>query len=222
MMDEVDQWVAELIRLTDEDDVKRTEKQEKIIKAAIDIFSEKGYSATSTSEIAQKAGVAEGTIFRHYKTKKDLLLQLVGPVAAKLVAPFLMRDFARILDKPYERIEDFYRAIARDRLQFARQNIKLLKILIHEIPFQNELQSHVQGLFTQFVYPRVIKVIEHFQGEGQIVEAPPWRLVRTTISLILGLVITHVFLLPDFPVDDEEEINMTIDLLMNGLARRDS
>ena len=54
-----------------------TEKQKKIIVSAIQSFAEKGYSATSTSEIAKKAGVAEGTIFRHYKTKKDLLLAIV-------------------------------------------------------------------------------------------------------------------------------------------------
>ena len=47
-----------------------TEKQKRIVQAAIESFAEKGFSATSTNEIAQKAGVAEGTIFRHYKTKK--------------------------------------------------------------------------------------------------------------------------------------------------------
>lgn len=47
-----------------------TPKQAKILQAAVEIFAEKGYAATSTSEIAKRAGVAEGTIFRHYKTKK--------------------------------------------------------------------------------------------------------------------------------------------------------
>ena len=45
------------------------EKEEKILKSAIKIFSEKGFSASTTSEIAKDAGVAEGTIFRYFKTK---------------------------------------------------------------------------------------------------------------------------------------------------------
>lgn len=61
---------------TFEDEEGLTEKQKKIIIAAIESFSEKGYAATSTSEIAKKAGVAEGTIFRHYKTKKIYLYPL--------------------------------------------------------------------------------------------------------------------------------------------------
>ncbi|MDP4171296.1 MAG: helix-turn-helix domain-containing protein, partial [Bacillota bacterium] len=47
-----------LQQLLNEDDIL-TEKQKKIIVAAIESFSEKGFAATSTSEIAKKAGVAE-------------------------------------------------------------------------------------------------------------------------------------------------------------------
>lgn len=45
-------------------------RKEAVLKAAVKIFSEKGYSAATTSEIAKEAGVAEGTIFRYFKTKK--------------------------------------------------------------------------------------------------------------------------------------------------------
>lgn len=67
---DIDPWLKELLRLNDEEE-KMTDKQIKIVQAAVEIFSEKGFAGSSTSEIAQKAGVAEGTIFRHYKTKKS-------------------------------------------------------------------------------------------------------------------------------------------------------
>lgn len=63
-----EQWIEELLAISEED--KLTPKQISILHAAIEVFSEKGYAAAATSEIAQKAGVAEGTIFRYYKTKK--------------------------------------------------------------------------------------------------------------------------------------------------------
>ena len=49
---------------------KRNERQMRILEAAVDMFGEKGYASTSTSEIAKRAGVAEGTIFRYYRRKK--------------------------------------------------------------------------------------------------------------------------------------------------------
>ena len=58
---------------------KPTTKQKKIIESAILIFSEKGYANASTAEIARHAGVSEGTIFKHYGTKENLLLSLIIP-----------------------------------------------------------------------------------------------------------------------------------------------
>ncbi|WP_371933371.1 TetR/AcrR family transcriptional regulator [Halobacillus litoralis] len=71
-MTDFKKWV-ETLEQTTEEDRKLTPKQEQILKAAVEIFAEKGYASSSTSEIAAKANVAEGTIFRHYKTKKRTL-----------------------------------------------------------------------------------------------------------------------------------------------------
>lgn len=215
---EQEQWLADLLRLAEGDDKKKTEKQVKILEAAVDIFSEKGFAATSTSEIAQKAGVAEGTIFKHYKTKKDLLLSIAGPIVAKVFAPFLMRDFAKILDLPYPRVEDFFRAVVRDRLAFARKNRKLIKILIHEVPFQPELLEQIKEMLTNIVAKRVQRVVEHFQQQGQIIQAPPWRIIRSFVSLFVGMIAFHVFLAPEFPFDEEEELERTMDILLHGIA----
>lgn len=220
MSDGKEQWLLDLIQLTERDDKKKTDKQAQILEAAIEIFSEKGFAATSTNEIAQKAGVAEGTIFRHYKTKKDLLLAIAGPIATRLVAPFLMRDFAKLLDLPYNRVDDFFRAVARDRIVFVRKNVKLIKILFHEVPFQPELMEQLKNLLTNVVVNRIERIVKHFQDQGQIIEAPPWRIMRSAASLFIGMIILHVFLIPEFPFDEEEEIDRTLDILMYGIASR--
>lgn len=219
MTDKQEQWLADLIRLTEGEEKKKTDKQVQILNAAIEIFSEKGFAATSTSEIAAKAGVAEGTIFRHYKTKKDLLLSIAGPIATKLVAPFLVRDFAKVLDLPYTRADEFFRAVARDRIVFARKNIKLLKILVHELPYQPELMEQMKGLLTNIVVTRIERVVTHFQEQGQLIEAPPWRIMRSAASLFIGMIIFHVFLFPESPFDEKEEIDRTLDILMHGIAK---
>ncbi|MFS0724076.1 TetR/AcrR family transcriptional regulator [Paenibacillus sp. 1P07SE] len=206
--------------MTEEDTEKKTEKQIRILEAATEIFAEKGFNATSTSEIAQRAGVAEGTIFRHYKTKKDLLLSIAGPIMIKLVTPFLMRDFAKTIDMPYDRADTFFRALVKDRIKFVRENTNIIKILIHEVPFQPELMAQVRNLASEIVFQRVQKAIAHFQKEGQLVEAPSWRLVRVGASVMIGLILTHVLIIPDFPFDEDQEIDQTIDLLMYGIASR--
>lgn len=51
----------------------RSKTAEKIIQAAIELVKEKGYKATTTKEIAMRAGVNEVTIFRNFKNKKGII-----------------------------------------------------------------------------------------------------------------------------------------------------
>ena len=50
-----------------------TEKQEKILNKALELFAENGFDATSTSKVAKAAGVSEGLVFKHFKNKEGLL-----------------------------------------------------------------------------------------------------------------------------------------------------
>lgn len=50
---------------------------QQIIRASIEVFSKKGYNNSSTLEIAKVAGVAEVTLFRKFKTKKNLFEEVI-------------------------------------------------------------------------------------------------------------------------------------------------
>jgi len=49
---------------------------QRLIRAALELFSSRGYYDTTTAQIAKKAGVAEGTIYRHFPSKQQLLNEL--------------------------------------------------------------------------------------------------------------------------------------------------
>lgn len=50
-----------------------SEKERKILQAASELFSKTGYFQTSMKDVAQRAGIAVGTIYLYYKTKEELL-----------------------------------------------------------------------------------------------------------------------------------------------------
>ncbi len=58
--------------------------RERILQAAETVFAERGASA-STDDVAELAGVAIGTVFRHFPTKKDLLAAIMKNLMARLV-----------------------------------------------------------------------------------------------------------------------------------------
>lgn len=46
------------------------QKQQAVLTASLTLFAEKGFEATSTRDIATAANVAEGTVYRQFKTKR--------------------------------------------------------------------------------------------------------------------------------------------------------
>ncbi len=219
MQEPVEQWLQELLKLDDEE-IKMTEKQLKIVQAASEVFAQKGFAASSTSEIAQRAGVAEGTIFRHYKTKKDLLLSIVAPVMAKLVAPFVLRDFYKVLDSSFDSFDQMLRAIIENRIAFLERHMQVFKIFIQEIPFHPDLQEQFQKLILAKVLEKFSINIQKFQQQGAIVDWSPHTVIRLAASSLMGYVLFRTFSAnrTDSTWNDEKEREATITFIMKGLA----
>lgn len=47
---------------------------ERLVVAAVDLFTEQGYDATTVAQIAERAGVTKSTFFRHFPDKRELLV----------------------------------------------------------------------------------------------------------------------------------------------------
>jgi AcrR family transcriptional regulator len=54
----------------------REKSREKILSAALDLFANKGYDATSIDSIAKKAGISKGLIYNYFESKKSILLAI--------------------------------------------------------------------------------------------------------------------------------------------------
>ncbi len=52
--------------------LEASERRLKILRAAITLFSEKGFEGTTTRELARRAGISEGLLFRHFPDKRRL------------------------------------------------------------------------------------------------------------------------------------------------------
>jgi len=64
------------------------QRREAILKAGLDIFAAEGFNAAKLDTVAQRAGVAKGTIYVHFKDKQDLfeqiILEAVSPIITRL------------------------------------------------------------------------------------------------------------------------------------------
>lgn len=68
--------------------------RQRLIRAALELFTARGYHETTTAQIAKKAGIAEGTIYRHFASKQHLVNELYR--ASQRWAAKLVQDQAKV------------------------------------------------------------------------------------------------------------------------------
>src|SRR5438477_10477608 len=83
--------------------------RERLVRAALELFTAQGYHDTTTPQISKKAGVAEGTIYRHFHSKQHLLNELYRGAARW--AGKLVRDADTLQVGPREKLAELGRGL---------------------------------------------------------------------------------------------------------------
>lgn len=79
------------------------ERRRQIAEAALEILGEKGVHHLTAMELARRVGIADGTIFRHFPGKTEIIRAAIGVVADRLFEGFPPEDPA-----PLDRLERFF------------------------------------------------------------------------------------------------------------------
>jgi AcrR family transcriptional regulator len=93
--------------------------RQKLLRAALELYTAEGYHATTTPAIAARAGVAEGTIYRHFSGKEQLLSLGVNRALDALAA--VLAEPPAHSGRPVQRLEHVVRHTA--------------EVLLAELPF---------------------------------------------------------------------------------------
>lgn len=151
--------------------------KKKTLAAAIELFSQKGYNGTSTAQIANRAGISQATIFKYFKTKSDLLTEIMQPMIPELKKAFLPQL------KAHTNLEEAVHFIVQDRFQFLVQNAELIKILIQECLVNAELRQALlanieSAVTTDFAdYWQILK-----ENNPQLSDLSPLEVARINIG----------------------------------------
>ena len=173
---------------------RMTVKQMQIITAAIELFGEKGYAGTSTKEIAQRAKVAEGTIFKHFATKKDLLFYVTTMILNNMLFPLVSFGLEDLMKKSYSSLEEFFEALLSNRQELVENNYILLKVLLQESLFQPEIRATVLERISELPLQ---KGLEEMQRQGLIIDRPGKEVFLLVITSLFSYIFTRYIFLPE-------------------------
>ncbi|BAZ03549.1 TetR/AcrR family transcriptional regulator [Calothrix sp. NIES-3974] len=125
------------MRLFNSPPTSEAQTRDRILQAAQKLFAAQGYDGTTTRDLAQAAGVAEGTLFRHFANKKAILVE----VATK--------GWVEILTDLLTELSEMgsYKAVAqvmRRRMWNMHKNSDLLRVCFMEAQFHPDLRDRIQ------------------------------------------------------------------------------
>ncbi len=146
-----------------------------ISAAAMDLFARQGFARTTTRQIARKAGIAEGTIYRYYRTKHDILFSFLETAALESLQS-LMSGLEGSDD------ELFVRRFLETRLAIGERNAKLFKVLIGEALFDPALARHLSERIILPASRLIGNYIERRIGEGTIRSVDPLIAARSLVD----------------------------------------
>ncbi|MBR8827288.1 MAG: TetR/AcrR family transcriptional regulator [Gomphosphaeria aponina SAG 52.96 = DSM 107014] len=119
---------------------KSSEKdtENRILRAALRLFANKGYDGTTTKDLATAAHVAEATIFRHFSSKKAILIEVATSGWVEILTD-LLTELSEM---------GSYKAVAqvmRRRMLNLQENSDLMRVCFLEAQFHPELRDRIQG-----------------------------------------------------------------------------
>ncbi|SPL72596.1 HTH-type transcriptional regulator RutR [Acinetobacter stercoris] len=140
---------------------KSTQKRQQLLSAALDVFSQYGFSGASLDEIAQLAEMHKSNIFYYYENKEALYVEVLTTVMQKWLAPL------QVLEADLEPVQALSQYLEQ-KIEVSRTQPKASKLFALEIiQGAPHILQILKGPLRK-LFKRKAKVILNWQEQGKI------------------------------------------------------
>lgn len=136
-------------------------RQLQIKKAVLDIISEEGLHSLSSRNLAKRVGITDGAIFRHFKSKREIIESIMEDVRADLMSE--LRSIANAAEKPEDRLYRFLHT----HITYLVHNRGISVLLFSEAAHLNykELRNRLHSILSE-QRSLISKIIKEGISEG--------------------------------------------------------
>ncbi|WP_407894316.1 TetR/AcrR family transcriptional regulator [Lacticaseibacillus sp. N501-2] len=192
-------------------------KQQAVLAASLELFAQKGYDATSTADIAHRAGVSEGTIFKRFRTKEGLLQAVLGPFLNQVMPRAADAFVSDLAAQRFPHFQDLLTYAIQDRIRFVMENRAEMKIFIQEVGKNPELLVTMTNMLADLLRDSLNDIFKVYQDKGELVRWESMRIMRYCTSVMIGYLIPNV-IMDDQPVNCTQVTHDAVEFLCAGLT----
>ena len=197
------------------------ERRSQILQVAIDLFSQRGFSGTTTKEIARAARVSEAMVFRHFANKDELYSAILDHKACS-------RTFKNPFDEVAEKIkakDDYgvFYTMALNALNHHSEDYGFLRLMLHSALENHDLARMFFESFITDIYNFLGDYIRQRQADGAFRTIEPNMIVRTFIGMFVHHSLNNLLWDKEqklLKVSNEEAAKNFTEILLRGIMTR--
>ncbi|SDU57476.1 TetR/AcrR family transcriptional regulator [Desulfobacula phenolica] len=191
-------------------------KKKRILKAAVQVFAQKGYNAATMNEIANIANVSEGTIYNYFKNKEDLLFSIPKKRLRRL-----KKSGEEMFDiqHPIKKLRRFIRLL----FTIFMEDRDFTKVFLLEIKLNKKFYNSI--LYKDYIdYVSILEsILKEGQKQGIFRYSVDPRLFRNMfIGAFTHLAIKWTILKKEEPIDMLKEIEKVVEMLCRSVVADNS
>jgi AcrR family transcriptional regulator len=191
---------------------RKVERREAILAAALEEFSARGFAATRLDDVAQRAGVAKGTIYLYFRDKESLFQELVRSMLGPMVGAI---EAAPLADLPVrvvaERIVDLF---VREIYGTRRNDV--LRLIISEGPRFPKLAEFYYREVIARVLPAMRALLARAVERGELRNDALARFPQLLIAPGLVAIVWNGLFDKFSPLDVRELMRAHLDLIFGA------
>lgn len=183
---------------------RREDTRQRLYEAAVELVAEQGFSATTVDDIAERAGVAKGTVYYNFPSKTALFEDLLRHGVGLLTADFR----AAVADRPPR---EAVAALVRSELAYIQRYRSFAQLLLSEMWRTNREWQQTLRLLREEAVGVIADVLQAGVDSGDFAADLDVRLSSSALFGV-GLVVALDWLMfqPDRDIDDVERALLSI------------
>jgi len=185
--------------------------RDRLINAAVSVFSKNGFYKASMDDIAAEAKVAKGTLYYYFKNKSELFKTVVVEGIN-----FLTDDLVKIVNNSNDSIENIIRSLIKKNIDFYLEYYELTNIVLNEIT--NGIDEDVLSEIKK-AKDRYISFVAELLLEGYNQGIIRYSNFNMAAVGIIGMIdgVCKYYLSGTNLVDKARMIEYTSNMIINGL-----
>jgi AcrR family transcriptional regulator len=176
------------------------DRRQQIVDIASELFSQRGFNGATTKEIADRAGISQAIIFRHFPSKEAIYSAILDhklKQAAERIRGRLQDAAGRKDDRAY------FRELAFDLLDLYSKDPSLIRLLLFSALEGHDLSRMFYKTMSRQVRAHVRAYIKQRIADGAFRQLDPVASSR----VFLGMVAHHAQVVALYPYDDVKVSN---------------